>query len=195
MKKAHVLNDLVLTFMKIGFFTFGGGYAMIALMDNECVEKRRWLDHDEFMDMTVIAESTPGPIAINGATYIGYQQAGMPGAVLATFGMAFPSFLTLYIISLFFSNLLEITIVAHAFQGIKIAVGILIFNAAVKMLQKMHKRAFPIVVMSCSLIVSLVIHFMGLHLSSLYLILLSGLAGYIFFMVQQTKNRKGGEKQ
>jgi chromate transporter len=195
MKKAHILTDLVLTFMKIGFFTFGGGYAMIALIDNECVEKKRWLDHDEFMDMTVIAESTPGPIAINGATYIGYQQAGMPGAVLATFGMAFPSFLTLYIISLFFSNLLEITIVANAFQGIKIAVGILIFNAAIKMLQKMHKKVFPIIVMSCSLIASLAIHFIGLHISSLYLILLSGLAGYIFFMAQQMKNRKGGEKQ
>ena len=185
MKKSRVLADLVLTFMKIGFFTFGGGYAMIALMDNECVEKKKWLDHDEFMDMTVIAESTPGPIAINGATYIGYQQAGMLGAIFATFGIVFPSFLTLYIISLFFDNLLEIAVVAHAFEGIKIAVGILIFNAAIKMLMKMHKRAFPITVMSCSLVASLVIHFMGWHISSLYLILLSGLAGYIFFMVQQ----------
>jgi len=195
MKKPHILMDLMLTFMKIGFFTFGGGYAMIALMDNACVEKKRWLGHDEFMDMTVIAESTPGPIAINGATYIGYQQAGIPGAVFATFGIVFPSFVTLYIISLFFDNLLEITVVAHAFQGIKIAVGILIFNAALKMLQKMHKKAFPMAVMSCSLVASLVIHFIGWHLSSLYLILLSGLAGYIFFMVQQTQSRKGGGAQ
>ena len=166
---------------------------MIALMDNECVEKKRWLNHDEFMDMTIIAESTPGPIAINGATYIGYQQAGMLGAVFATFGIVFPSFITLYIISLFFDNLLQITVVAHALQGVKIAVGVLIFNAATKMLQKMHKKAFPIAVMSCSLVASLVIHFRGWHISSLYLILLSGLAGYIFFMVQQIKNRKGSE--
>ncbi|MDR2515395.1 MAG: chromate transporter [Christensenellaceae bacterium] len=195
MKKSHILADLVLTFMKIGLFTFGGGYAMIALMDNECVEKKKWLTHDEFMDMTAIAESTPGPIAINGATYIGYQQVGIPGAVLSTLGMVFPSFVILYVISLFFDNLLEIAVVAHAFQGIKIAVGILIFNAAIKMLKKMHKKAFPITIMVCAFAASLVIHFAGWHISSLYLILLSGVAGYIFFMVQQMKNRKGAAEQ
>ena len=195
MKKPRILMDLVLTFMKIGFFTFGGGYAMIALMDNVCVEKKRWLDHDAFMDMTVIAESTPGPIAINGATYIGYQQAGILGAVFATFGIVFPSFVTLYIISLFFDNLLEIAAVAHAFQGIRIAVGVLIFNAAIKMLQKMHKKAFPLAVMFCSLAAALIIHFMGWHISSLYLILLSGLSGYIFFISQQMNAGKGGGAQ
>lgn len=194
MKKPHILADLVLTFTKIGLFTFGGGYAMIALMDNECVEKRKWVNHDEFMDIIVIAESTPGPIAINGATYIGYKQAGIPGAVLATLGVIFPSFLTLYIISLFFDNLLEVKVIAYAFQGIKIAVGILIFNAAIKMFKKMQKRPFSIVVLSCSLIASLVIHFMGWRISSIYLILISGLAGYIFFMVQQMKIRKGEGK-
>lgn len=195
MKKYHILADLMLTFMKIGLFTFGGGYAMIALMDNECVERKKWLDHDEFMDMTVIAESTPGPIAINGATYIGYQQSGMLGAILATFGIVFPSFLILYIISLFFDNLLEIGIVANAFQGIKIGIGVLIFNAAIKMLKNMHKRAFSITIMTSSLIISLAIHFMGWHISSLYLILLSGLSGYIFCIVQQRKSRKGGANQ
>jgi chromate transporter len=195
MKKPHILSDLVLTFMKIGFFTFGGGYAMIALMDNECVEKKKWLNHDEFMDMTVIAESTPGPISINGATYVGYQQAGISGAVLATLGMVFPSFIILYLISLFFDNLLKITIIDHAFQGIKVAVGVLIFNASIKMLKNMPKKAFSIIIMVCALTGSLVIHFMGLKISSFYLILISGMAGYIFFMVQQMKNKKDGAKQ
>jgi chromate transporter len=195
MKKTHILSELVLTFMKIGVFTFGGGYAMIAMMDNECVEKKKWLSHDEFMDMTVVAESTPGPISINGATYIGYRQAGISGAVVATLGMVLPSFIILYFISLFFDNLLKITLIAHAFQGIKVAVGVLIFNASIKMLKKMPKKAFPIIVMVCALTSSLVIHCVELRISSIYLILISGMAGYIFFMVQQMKNMKGGAKQ
>ncbi|NLB29028.1 MAG: chromate transporter, partial [Clostridiales bacterium] len=148
--KYGLLLDLLLTFAKIGLFTFGGGYAMIALMDNECVERKKWITHDEFMDVTVIAESTPGPIAINGATYIGYRQAGVCGAIFATVGIVLPSFLILYLISLFFSNILEVAIIANAFRGIKIAVGVLILNAAIKMFRKMQKKAFPLITMCCA---------------------------------------------
>ena len=190
-KKPALLFDLLLTFVKIGLFTFGGGYAMIALMDNECVERKKWITHDEFMDVTVIAESTPGPIAINGATYIGYKQAGILGAVFATFGMVLPSFIILYLISLFFSNILEITIIANAFKGIKLAVGVLILNAAFKMFKKMHKKALPLTVMSCSLTASLFIYILGCNFSSIYLILIAGLTGYLTFMIQQMKQRKG----
>ena len=86
-----IIADLFLTFSKIGAFTFGGGYAMISLLDHECVEKRQWITSDELMDVTVIAESTPGPIAINCATYTGYIQAGISGSVAATLGIVLPS--------------------------------------------------------------------------------------------------------
>ncbi len=191
-KKRALLLDLLLTFAKIGLFTFGGGYAMIALMDNACVERKKWITHDEFMDVTVIAESTPGPIAINGATYIGYRQAGFTGAVFATAGIVLPSFAVLYLISLFFNNILEITIIANAFKGIKIAVGVLILNAAIKMFKKMHKKALPFIVMSCALIASLLINIFKWHFSSIYLILLSGTAGYLVFMFGQLKQKKEG---
>ena len=87
-----ILTDLFKTFAKIGMFTFGGGYAMIAIIDHACVEEKKWITHEELMDMTVVAESTPGPIAINCATFTGFKIAGLPGAVAATIGMVVPSF-------------------------------------------------------------------------------------------------------
>ena len=101
MKKSAVILSLFLTMMKIGLFTFGGGYAMLALLEDEFVSKRKWLDKDEFLRMTAIAESTPGPIAINAATYIGYKQAGILGSLAATVGVCIPSFAVIYVISLF----------------------------------------------------------------------------------------------
>jgi chromate transporter len=88
-----ILIELFLTFVKIGLFTFGGGYAMLSIIENICVEKKNWITHDEMMNITVIAESTPGPIAINCATYVGYKKGKLPGAILATFGVAIPSFI------------------------------------------------------------------------------------------------------
>jgi Chromate transport protein ChrA len=191
MKNSNVLSSLILTFMKIGLFTFGGGYAMISLIDSECVEKRKWLTHDELMNITVIAESTPGPIAINCATYVGYRQAGFLGAILSTIGIVFPSFVVIYLISLFFDNILEITVVANAFRGIKIAVGVLILSVAVKMVQKINKGKLPIIIMSCSLATMLAVNFWGLKFSSVYIILTAGLTGYLTFVVGQTRSKNG----
>ena len=95
-----ILIDLFLSFAKIGLFTFGGGYAMISLIENDCVEKKKWITHDEMMDVTVIAESTPGPIAINCATYVGYKKGRLPGAIIATLGMVLPSFIIIFLISI-----------------------------------------------------------------------------------------------
>ena len=189
MKKSNMLSSLIFTFMKIGLFTFGGGYAMISLIDSECVEKRRWLTHDEMMNITVIAESTPGPIAINCATYVGYQQSGFSGAILSTIGIVIPSFVIIYLISLFFDNILEIAIIANAFKGIKIAVGVLILSVAVKMLKKMHKKKLPIAIMSGSLILMLAINFLKLSFSSVYIILIAGVIGYLTFIIEQIRSR------
>ena len=115
----NIFVELFLTFAKIGGFTFGGGYAMISLLDYECVEKRNWITSEELMDVTVIAESTPGPIAINCATYTGYRQGGIFGAIVATLGIMFPSFLIILFISTFFEQMLTYPVVIRAFKGIR----------------------------------------------------------------------------
>lgn len=128
-QEAKSLGTLFFTFFKIGLFTFGGGYAMIALLEEEFIQRRRWLDKDEFLDMTAIAESTPGPVAINSATYLGYKLAGVPGAATATVAVCLPSFLIIYAISLFFEQFTQLTVIANAFKGIQVCVIYLIFSA------------------------------------------------------------------
>ena len=165
--EVNILLDLFLTFAKIGLFTFGGGYAMIAMIENNCVERKQWITHDEMMNITVIAESTPGPIAINCATFTGYKKAGFVGSLVATLGMIIPSFMVIYLISMFLDNFLELTIVANAFKGIKIAVGLLILDAAFTMIKKMHKKKLPRTIMICSAAMMLCIHLFAWNFSSI----------------------------
>ncbi len=186
-----ILSSLFLVFFKIGLFTFGGGYAMLALIEDICVEKKKWITHEEMMDITVIAESTPGPIAINLATYVGYKLRKIPGALIATIGMIIPSFFIVFLISQFLDRFLEIKWVSSAFQGIKIAVAILIIDAAVKMIKKMKKKPFPITIMIVALISMLVINIIALHVSSLVIMLAGAAAGLIFYAVH---NQRGKEQ-
>ncbi|MBR6299856.1 MAG: chromate transporter [Clostridia bacterium] len=180
-----LLLDLFLCFAKIGLFTFGGGYAMIVLIGNACVEKKHWLTHDEMMNITVIAESTPGPISINCATYIGYKQKGFAGALAATFGIVLPSFCIIFLVSMFLDRFLEITWFAHAFQGIKAAVGILIIDAGFKMLKKMKKKPLSVAIVVCAFIVMLLISLLSLKISSLILMLAAGLVSLTIFMIKK----------
>ena len=121
--------SLFLAFFKIGAFTFGGGYAMIALLENEFVEKKKWITKNEFLDMVAIAESTPGPVAVNIATYIGYKTAGFKGAAVSTLAVCIPSFAVIFCISLFFEQFLKLTYVSYAFRGIQVCVIYLILSA------------------------------------------------------------------
>ncbi len=195
MRKNKLLLDLLLTFMKIGLFTFGGGSAMIPMIENTCVEKRKWITHDEMMNITVIAESTPGPIAINCATYIGYQQAGIIGSLLTTLGVAIPSFLIIFIISAFLNNFLEIIFIAKAFKGIKIAVGILIIDAAVNMIKKMQKRILAITIMLCSFVATLLINIFSWNISSIILMLIAAGISFAWFFVISISKLRGGENK
>ena len=190
----NILFDLFLTFAKIGLFTFGGGYAMIALIENACVEKKRWITHDEMMNITVAAESTPGPIAINCATYVGYKQKGFTGALIATVGMILPSFCIIFVISKCLDHFLEISWIAHAFQGIKIAVGILILDAAMKMLQKMQKKAMPLAFMFCAFAAMLLINIFSVRISSINLMLTAGLISLVIFMMKNPVVNGGAGK-
>lgn len=177
----HILLDLFFTFFKIGLFTFGGGYAMIAVIENSCVEQKGWITPDEMLDVTVIAESTPGPIAINCATFTGYKKAGFQGALAATTGIVFPSFIILYLISIFLDHFLELSLIAHAFQGIKIAVGILILEAAVTMMKKMPKKKLPRTILFCSCIVMLAVNFLSWNFSSICLMLIAAAVSLLIF--------------
>ena len=186
--------DLFLTFAKIGLFTFGGGYAMISLIENSCVEKKQWITHDEMMNVTVIAESTPGPIAINCATFVGYKKKGLAGAVAATVGMVLPSFCIIFFVSMFLDNFLEITWIAHAFKGIKIAVGILILDAAIKMIGKMQKKAVPLAIMCCAFIAMLLIDIFALRISSITLMLLAAVISLAIFLMKRNPGKAGVAK-
>ena len=186
-----LLLELFLIFAKIGMFTFGGGYAMISIIENICVEQKKWITHDEMMNLTIIAESTPGPIAINAATFVGYKQAGIPGSIVATVGMALPSFVIIYLISAVLDNFLEILWIANAFKGIKIGVGLLIFNVALTMLKKMKPKPMPRVIAGCACAVMLAVNFLSLNFSTIALLILAGAVSLGLFL---TSERKGGSE-
>lgn len=184
-----LLLELFLTFAKIGAFTFGGGYAMLALLDHTCVEEKKWLTSEEFSDLTVIAESTPGPIAINCSTYAGYKKAGVPGAVVSTLGMVLPSFVILLLISLFFENILAYPIIAKAFRGIRVAVSLLILRAGYKMVTKMLKstktKLSSLLLVVIFFGISLCLSLFNIRISTIWLILASGLCGFFLYGIRR----------
>ncbi|MBO4505521.1 MAG: chromate transporter [Lachnospiraceae bacterium] len=188
-----MLLTLFLTFAKIGLFTFGGGYAMISIIESICVEQKNWITHDEMMKITVVAESTPGPIAINCATFVGYKQKGIAGAIAATVGMVLPSFLIIWLISMFLDNFLEIAWIANAFKGIRIAVGILIIDVAIKMIRKMKKKLVPCIIMAGSFIAMLLINFFSWKFSSIGIMLAAALVSIVIFVIQGAPSGEDGE--
>lgn len=189
-QEAKSLGTLFFTFFKIGLFTFGGGYAMIALLEEEFIQRRKWLDKDEFLDMTAIAESTPGPVAINSATYLGYKLAKVPGAATATVAVCLPSFLIIYAISLFFEQFTQLTVIANAFKGIQVCVIYLIFSAGVRMLKALDKSPFATGVLAAVMLVMIGLSLAGVSVSSILLILLSGAAGVAAWLIGRRKEGK-----
>ena len=185
-----ILLELFLTFFKIGLFTFGGGYAMISVIESICVEKKGWITHDDMMNVVVIAESTPGPIAINCATFVGYKRNGLKGAIASTLGVVLPSFLIIYIISMFLENFMDITIVANAFKGIQVAVCLLVIKAGVTMLQKMKKTPLALGIFACACAAMLAISLFSWHFSSILLMLIAAVVSLTVFAIGEAK--KGG---
>ena len=188
-----MLLELFLTFMKIGMFTFGGGYATISVVENACVEDKHWITRDDMMNITVIAESTPGPIAINCATFVGYKKRGFIGAAVATTGMILPSFLIIYLVARFLDSFLEISWIAHAFEGIKLAVGILIIDAGVKMLKQIPARTLPRLIMACAFSAMLLIDILALRISSIALLLIAAAVSLVLFTISQKIERGGAQ--
>ena len=187
-----MILELFLTFAKVGLFTFGGGYAMISLIEDICVTKKQWITHEEMMNMTVIAESTPGPIAINCATFVGYKHGGITGSVLATVGMVLPSFVIIYLISGVLDHFLEIPLVANAFRGIKIGVGVLILRVAITMLKKMQKKPLPRIIAGTACVLMLLGNLLSVKISSITLMLFAGALSLGIFLVKGAPVQKGG---
>lgn len=195
MKKAKTLCELFLSMLKIGVFTFGGGYAMISLLDNEFVSKRKWIEQEEFMDLVTIAESTPGPIAINCSTYIGYKKMGFLGALVATLGMCIPSFTIVYLISIFFNSFLEIRWVESAFRGIQMCVVFLILSAGLKMMKKIKKTVFNVSVMLITFFAMILFSLFSISFSSIFYILIFGAAGLLIYTVGYLRNKFGEDEK
>lgn len=185
--------ELFTTFAKIGAFTFGGGYAMISLIEHECVEKKKWITSEELTDMTVIAESTPGPVAINCATYTGYKKGGMKGAICATVGMVLPSFIVIMLISTFMENLLQYEITLKIFKGIRIAVGFLIARAGITMVKKMLKttnhKVISVGFVLTFFFIAMILNLLQISFSTVYFILISGMLSFCIFTMAEKEGK------
>ena len=163
---------------------------MISLIENECIEKKKWITSEEFLNCVALAESTPGPIAINSATYIGYKVAGFLGSLFATLGVVLPSFVIIFLISLFFNNLLEIEVIANAFKGIKVGVSLLIISAGIKMFIKAEKKPIPLIIIFTTIIVMVLIDVFSINFSSVFLILIGAVVGLIVYCINQYKEKQ-----
>ena len=194
MQKAKQCLKLFLVMFRIGLFTFGGGYAMISLLESELVSKRKWVETDEFYNMVAIAESTPGPVAINAATYVGYKLAGFLGALAATVAVCLPSFVIIFIISLFFDAFLSLTYVAYAFDGIQVCVIFLILQAGVKMLLKLERNVWNILVLISVVACMVTLSVLSIAFSSVWYILITAGLALVLYLFTYFRTRKTKEK-
>ncbi|MBR2449137.1 MAG: chromate transporter [Clostridia bacterium] len=190
MKKLKTLFALFFAMFKIGLFTFGGGYAMIAIIERELVERKKWIEHEEFLDVIAIAESTPGPLAINAATYIGYKIGGVLGSVFATLGVVLPSFTIIYLISLVFDKFLSLVWVQYAFRGIQACVAFLILSAGFKMLKKLKKNIFNVVFITLTIGCLVGFSLFAIDFSSIFYILIGGVVGLTVYLIGYIKSKK-----
>ena len=179
--------ELFQTFAKVGLFTFGGGYAMIANMREVVVEDKNWLDEEELVQVITVAESTPGPIAINLATYVGYKLQGIPGSLAATVGVILPSLVIIYTIALFLDAFMVNPWIARAFVGIKCAVAFLILKAGWDMFTKIKQKPMPLGVFCITLAVMLLAELLALEFSSIVLILMGGALGIGVFLATRRR--------
>lgn len=193
MKKGKLILNLFFTMLKIGLFTFGGGYGMIALLESELVEKKKWIEKDEFVDMIAIAESTPGPIAVNASTYVGYKIAGFMGSLLATIGVCLPSFIIIFLISLFFEKFVALKYVAYAFKGIQVCVTFLIFLAGIKLFKNMKKNIFNFILLFITMVLVIVFNLFKVSFSTIYFILISALIGIFIYLIKYLSDKKKEE--
>lgn len=192
--KEKILNclKLFIVFLKIGAFSFGGGYAMIGIIQNEIVEKRKWIRQSEFFEVVVIAESTPGPISVNVATYVGYKVAGILGSSLATMGLVLPSFVIIFIISLFYDDFIKNEYVMKAFSGIKCGIMVLLLTTVIKLAKKMERGLYFYLTFPIALIIMILFSIFLSDFSWISLILI--IIGLIFGIINTALSNKKVKK-
>lgn len=189
MRKSRILAELFFTMLKIGLFTFGGGYSMLALLDDEFVLRKKYMERDEFLSVAAIAESTPGPIAINASTYIGYKKAGFLGALCATVGVCIPSFVIIYVISLFFDSFLSLTYVSYAFRGIQAGVIFVILRAGFNMIKNLKKTPFNVIV-TCAVAACMVtFSCLAVNFSAVFYVLICGTLGVAAYLIGKLRKK------
>lgn len=185
--QAHALRTLCTTFLKIGAFTFGGGYAMIPLIQREAVETHRWIDETEMLNMIAIAESTPGPIAINTATFIGYKVKGLTGAFIATVSVVLPAFLVILLVGLLLAFVQHNIWVQSAFAGIRAGVVVLIFSAVVKLAKHCKKDLFHLGIAAGAFLCVLLF-----NVNSIYVLIVAALLGVAVQVRRAHRGVNGG---
>jgi chromate transporter len=173
---------MFLTFAKIGLFTFGGGYAMLPMLQSEVVEKKHWATEDDLMDYFAVGQCTPGVIAVNTASFIGFYKKGILGSIVATAGVISPSIVIILLIASLLSNFAELDIVQHALAGIRIAVCVLIFKATLKMAKSGIKDVFGILLFCAVLVAS----YFSI-VPTIAIIIISAAAGVLVKLVQTKK--------
>ena len=166
---------------------------MIAVIERELVEKKQWITHEEFMDIIGIAESSPGPIAINSATFIGYKVGKFFGSLFATLGVVLPSFIIIFAISLFFEKFLALEYVGYAFRGIQACVAFLILSAGIKMLRHLKRNFFNILLFSLTIGAMILLEILAADFSTVFLILIGGIIGLSVYLVGYFKAKRKGE--
>lgn len=185
-------TKLLLTFMKLGLFSFGGGATMLSLLRNEVVVKNKWMSDEELMEMTGIAESTPGPIAINLATYLGYKKHGWLGSLCATLGVVIPSFVIMFIISLFLQNLMQFEVVRYAFMGIKVGVVFLILKTSYELIKGLKNDIIAVIFFALVAIAMIVLAIFSVDFSAIFYILIGLVLGILIYAI--IKPRIGAKK-
>ena len=168
------LFDLFWTFCKVGALTFGGGYAMLPLIQREIVENKKWSTEKEILDYYAVGQCTPGVIAVNTATFIGYKLRGIIGGIVATLGVIFPSIVIILIIATFLQNFADLAIVQSAFAGIRVAVVALIITTVVKLIKSSIKDYLGVIIAIIAFVISA---FIGL--SPVYVVIAAALTGFI----------------
>ena len=184
-KKFSKIMKLFITFLKIGAFTFGGGYAMIPLIQRETVEKNKWINDDDMLEIFAIAESTPGPISVNAATFIGYKVAGFWGAFFSTLGLVLPAFIIMFLLSFVLRKIKDNKIVEYAFFGIRAGVLALIVNSLIKMYKQVNKNLLAYMLMILSLLLT---SFMDIN--AILVIILCGIVGLVYSLCVERSAKK-----
>ena len=183
--KLKLLLDILISYIKIGAFTFGGGYAMIPLIQREAVEKHHWVTDDDILEIISIAESTPGPFAINSATFIGYRVCGFWGSFCATFGVVLPSYVIITLIAYLLRSFLEIQVVQYAFWGIRAGVLALILKAFVTMFKKAKKGVVAYVAMSLAFLLAVFT-----EMKVIFIVIICAIIGLVASLIAERREKQ-----